>query len=141
MSKNFHESYGGQGDVKPPSERATGLTFAVVSVIVAVLWRNSPTVAQAALGIGAVFAALAMLAPVLLKPVNTAWFKLGLLLHRVVNPVVMFLIFAVVFVPAGFLMRFWHDPLRSRRAPAGASYWIERTKPAEGQAGSMSNQF
>jgi hypothetical protein len=41
MNANFHESYAG-GEIKPPSERSTGLLFAVVAVIIAVLWRDSP---------------------------------------------------------------------------------------------------
>ena len=33
-----------------------------------------------------------------------------------------------VFVPAGLIMRIWHDPLRSRRASPGSTYWIERAR-------------
>jgi hypothetical protein len=81
-----------------------------------------------------------MFAAGLLKPLNLIWFRLGLLLHRVVNPVVMFTMFALVFVPAGFIMRIWRDPLRSRRTTENSSYWIER--PTVGaDAGSMRNQF
>ena len=100
MRTNFHESYAGS-EIKPPSERSTGLLFAAVAVIVAVLWRNSPTVLWVALGMAAMLAAVSLIAPTLLKPMNILWFQFGLLLHRVVNPIVMFAIFAVVFVPAG----------------------------------------
>ena len=93
MSRNFHESYAGS-EIKPPSERSTGLLFAAVAVIVAVLWRNSPTVPWVALGMAAMLAAVSLIAPVLLKPINILWFQFGLLLHRVVNPIVMFAMFA-----------------------------------------------
>jgi len=139
MRKNFHESYS-QGDVKPPSERSTGLVFTVVALVVAALWRNSPLVPWVALGVAVVLAALSLLAPKVLKPLNLIWFQIGLLLHRVVNPVVMFAMFAIVFVPAGLIMRIWHDPLRSRRAGPGSTYWVERTASAQ-NAGSMTNQF
>src|SRR6478752_618221 len=125
MSSNFHESYIGN-EIKPPSERSTGLLFAAVGVIVAVLWRNSPTVPWVALVIGLVLAAVSLIAPVLLKPINILWFQFGLLLHRVVNPIVMFAVFAAVFVPAGAIMRFWRDPLRSRRTKGASTYWIDR---------------
>ena len=46
MSRNFHDSYAAS-EIKPPSERSTGLVFAAVAVIFAVLWRNSPTVPKA----------------------------------------------------------------------------------------------
>jgi hypothetical protein len=48
MGRTFHESYS-QAEVKPPSERATGLVFAVLALIVAGLWRNSPMVPWVAL--------------------------------------------------------------------------------------------
>ena len=139
MPTNFHESYTGS-EIKPPSERSTGLLFAAVAVIVAVLWRNSPTVLWVALGMATMFAAASLIVPVLLKPLNIVWFQFGLLLHRVVNPLVMFAIFAVVFVPAGMIMRVWRDPLRSRRSTGVSTYWIER-RDSEGTEGSMTNQF
>ena len=139
MSKNFHESFAG-AEVKPPSERATGLVFAAVAVIVAVVWRNSPNVLWWALGIAATLAVVSLIAPALLKPLNMLWFRFGLLLHRVVNPIVMFAVFALVFVPAGAIMRLWHDPLRVRRARDASSYWIDR-KEDEAPPGSMANQF
>jgi hypothetical protein len=56
--------------------------FAAVAVIFAVLWRNSPTVPWVALGMAAILAAVSLMAPVLLKPINILWFQFGLLLHR-----------------------------------------------------------
>lgn len=140
MGGNFHESFGG-AEVKPPSERATGLVFAVVALIVAAWWRHAPTVPWVALGVAGVLALVSLAAPKLLKPLNLVWFQFGLLLHRVVNPVVMFAMFALVFVPGGLIMRIWHDPLRSRRArQPGSTYWIDRTMSAQ-SPGSMTNQF
>jgi hypothetical protein len=140
MRTNFHESFAGS-EIKPPSERSTGLLFTAVAVIVAVLWRNSPMVPWVAVGVGAILAAVSLIAPVLLKPMNILWFRLGLLLHRVVNPIVMFAIFAAVFVPAGAIMRIWHDPLRSRRKAGASTYWIGRRETGDPEGSSMTNQF
>jgi hypothetical protein len=139
MSRNFHESYAG-GEIKPPSARSTGLLFAVVAVIIAVLWRNSPTAPWVALGVAAILAAASLIAPVLLQPITNLWFQFGLLLHRVVNPIVMFAMFALVFVPAGMIMRLWRDPLRSSRTTGVSTYWIERRKVGDTET-SMTNQF
>jgi hypothetical protein len=136
MTTGFHETFA-QGEVKPPTDRATGGVFAVVALIVATLWRNSPLVPWVALTLAVALAAASLVYPTLLRPLNWVWFRFGLLLHRVMNPLIMFVIFAVVFVPGGLLMRIWHDPLRSRRAAGGASYWIDRQK----NNGSMANQF
>jgi uncharacterized membrane protein len=139
MRTNFHESYA-RGEIKPPSERSTGLLFATVVVIVAMLRRDSSTSLWVALGIAALLAAVSLVAPVLLKPINVFWFKLGLFLHRVVNPIIMFAVFAAVFVPAGAIMRLWHDPLRSRRMTGASTYWIRRRESGNIK-GSMANQF
>jgi hypothetical protein len=137
MKAGFHESFR-QGDVKPPSDRSTGLVFACVALIVAVLWRNSPTVLWWSLGIAAALAIVSLLVPAALRPLNWVWFRFGLLLHKVMNPLIMFLMFALVFVPGGFLMRLWHDPLAARRRGA-SSYWVQRAR-ADGTS-SMTNQF
>jgi hypothetical protein len=134
---NFHESYA-TSEIKPPSERSTGLVFTAVAVIVAILWRNSASILWLALGMAATFAAFSLIAPALLKPVNILWFKFGLLIHRVVNPIAIFAVYAAVFVPTGAIMRLWRDPLQSRRKMGASSYWIERRKEIEG---SMANQF
>jgi hypothetical protein len=139
MSKDFHESFRA-GELKLPSERSTGLVFTVVALIVAALWRKDPFVPWVALGIAAVLALVSFVAPKVLKPLNVVWFRFGLLLHRIVNPLVMFIMFVVVFVPAGLIMRIWHDPLRSKRGAAGSTYWRPRKADPERSA-SMANQF
>jgi hypothetical protein len=136
-AKGFHESYAGDA-VKPPSDRSTGLVFVVVALIVAIWWRHTPLVWQVALGVAAVLAILSLAAPWVLRPLNLVWFRIGLLLHRIVNPIVMLVMFVVVFLPGGLFMRLRSDPLKSRRAAPGASYWIDR---APGAQGSMTNQF
>jgi len=127
------------GKVAPPSERATGLVFTAVALIVALLFRNSTPVWIVALVLAAGFAAASIAAPLLLRPLNRAWFRLSLLLHKIVNPIIMLAIFGLVFVPMGFLMRFWRDPLMRRRRPDLASYWVKR--PPNDSSHSMRNQF
>jgi hypothetical protein len=139
MPTNFHESYAGS-EVKPPSERSTGLLFAAVALVTAMLSRNSPTVLWVALVMASILAVVSLIAPVLLKPLTILWFRFGLLLHRVVNPIVMFAVYVMVFVPAGAIMRLWRDPLTLRRATGASTYWIERGANG-GIEGSMTNQF
>jgi hypothetical protein len=139
MSSDFHESFA-QQQPAPPSDRSTGLVFVAVAIIVAIIWRGSPGVFWAAASAAAVLATVSVLSPVILRPLNLIWFHIGLLLHRIVGPLVLFLIFALVFVPAGFLMRIWHDPLRSKRAKQDSTYWIARSTDGP-SARSMENQF
>jgi hypothetical protein len=136
---NFHESYAPEA-VKPPSPRSTGLVFVGVAIIVAALFRHNPLVVGIALGAAVILLALSLAVPHILQPLNIVWFQIGMVMHRVVNPLVMFVMFAVAMVPAGLLMRLGHDPLRSKREPDASTYWTE-PDPAEAKLNSMKNQF
>jgi hypothetical protein len=66
---------------------------------------------------------------------------LGLLLHHVVNPVLMFLIYYSTVLPTGLVLRaLGKDVLRLKVDHASTSYWIVRAPPGPG-AGSMEKQF
>jgi hypothetical protein len=68
-----------------------------------------------------------LLWPSSLRPLNRLWMKLGLLLHRIVNPIVMGLLFYGTIWPTGLVMRMrGRDLLRLKRDPSAASYWIAR---------------
>lgn len=72
--------------------------------------------------------AVAWSRPSLLHPLNRLWTKLGLLLHKIVNPIVMGLLFYGTILPTGLVMRQrGKDLLRLKREPDAESYWIERT--------------
>ena len=137
MAGNFHESFD-RPDLPLPSDRSTAFVFAGVGVVVAYLWRAHASVPYVALGVAALFAAAGLLAPKLIRPLNVAWMRLALLMSRIMNPIVMLLLFATVIVPAGLLMQLRRDPLRRVRRATDTSYWLER-KPDAGQ--SMTNQF
>lgn len=139
MNQHTHEPVEA-GVSQPPSERSTGLVFAGVAAALAVWLHENPVALALCLAASVLFLALALLRPALLGPLNRLWFRFSLLLHRIVSPVVMLAIFALVFVPAGLLMRALRDPLRRRRAPAGASYWVARDRQADALS-SMKNQF
>lgn len=126
--------------IKPPSARGTGIVFTVVALIVAVLARRNAPVWIGACAVAAALAAVTIARPSLLEPLNRAWFRFSLLLNRIVNPIIMLLVFAVAFVPMGLVMRLWRDPLLRKRRPEAKSYWVVRP-PADGAGLSMRNQF
>ena len=74
------------------------------------------------------FAFAAWLRPAALSPLNRLWFRLGLLMHRVINPLIMGLLFFVVITPMGLLMRaFGKRPLDLTFRLAAPSYWAVRS--------------
>src|ERR1700730_8516750 len=88
------------------SERNFGFVFAAVFAIVGLLpWWHSNPIRLWALGVAVVLVAVAWLAPWVLAPFNRLWFRLGLVLHHVVNPIVMALLFYGAVVPMGLLLK------------------------------------
>jgi hypothetical protein len=91
--------------------------------------------------VAAAFLILALLEPAVLRPLNRLWMRLGRVLHAVVNPVVLGVLFYGVFTPMGLAMRlFGADLLRLRRRPDGQSYWIVRAEENV-EPSSKTNQF
>lgn len=114
------------------TNRSFGLVFAAFFLILA-LW---PLLYQHemrlwALVLAVIFLLLALVIPKLLAPLNRIWTSLGMLLHNIVSPVALGILFFGVVMPTGLLMRlFGKDPLRLRLDKAANSYWIQRS-PSE----------
>lgn len=88
-----------------------------------------------------VFLLSALLMPNALMPLNWLWIKLGLLIHTIVSPVILGLLFYLVFTPVGLVMRlFGNDLLRLRLDESSPTYWIDRTY-LESDSDSLENQF
>jgi hypothetical protein len=139
-----HEDLQERGDVKLPSERSFGITFAVVFTLFALwlYWRKGlPLEALLVLAAAVIFAILAYQSPLALRPLNRVWMKFGLLLHKIINPLVMGLLFFVVFTPTAIIMRLLRkDLLRLKKEPGVASYWIPRSVETDPPS-NMKNQY
>lgn len=138
--KDHHEFRVRSHEVEGSSDRSFGLVVAAALALIGALnWWHSgnlwPFHGLAAL----LFVALAWWQPAWLGPLNRLWFRFGLLLAKIVNPVVMAMIFFLVITPGAMLIRLrGRDSLRRRRDVAGRSYWIPRD-PSVPQ--SMKDQF
>ena len=114
-----------------PTERSFGLFFGFLFLATA-LWffyvRQSPMWPAIAFASAAlVFSMAAVFAPRRLAPLNRAWARLGELMARVVNPVVMTAMFLLVITPYALAMRLLRrDALRLRPDPVAGTYWIDR---------------
>jgi len=142
LQSGLHEDFADEESTKGPSERGFGVVVGGVLFAFA-LWplvRGRP--ARVYVGtLGALLIAAALVHPRILVPLNRAWTALGLLLHRVVTPVIMGAIFFSVVTPIGILLRLaGKDLLRLRRDPDARSYWLERYPPGPAPD-SMRQQF
>lgn len=145
MASAMHESFAEHTKVEGPSERSFGLTVGGIFFAIGLFkwWRVSPptTFTMIFLGVGLTLVVLGLVAPRTLAPLNRAWMKLGLLMAMVVNPIIMFLMFALIFVPTAIIMRIGgRDALRLKRDAKADSYWIDRKPPGPAPE-TMINQF
>ena len=140
----LQDIHGHSGPVKVGSDRSFGAVFVAVFAVIGAL----PVVSGGSPRLWAFVVALAFLvptlvAPRLLHPLNVVWFRFGMLLHAIVSPLVMGLVFVVAVVPTAIVMRLRGKDvldIRSRDQAQRESYWISRAQRTI-DADSMRNQF
>jgi hypothetical protein len=137
-----HEALERDEQIVAGSDRSFGLVMAGAFAVVTVLnaWhvgRIWPWTASLAAG----FLIASLLKPAVLNPLNRIWLKFGLLLHKVVNPLIMALLFYGTVLPTGLVLRaMGKDLLRLKREPDANSYWIVRVPPGPSPE-TMKDQF
>jgi hypothetical protein len=90
---------------------------------------------------GALLLLLGIVAPSRLSSLNRVWLKVGTAIAKVVNPIILALLFFLVVTPMAFFMRIvGKRPLRLAADRTAATYWIER-EPPPGGASTMRRQF
>lgn len=143
MSGNdLHERVHREERVVGSTDRAFGFVFAVVFTLVG-LWPllSGAPLRYWALAIAGVFVVLALLAPRVLAPLNRLWLRIGLILHKITNPIIMGFVFYLAVTPTALVMRgLGKDLLRRKLEPESESYWIERQPPGPNPT-SMKEQF
>jgi len=137
-----HESFTRDEEIKGSSDRGFGIVFVVVFLLIG-LWpltgENGPRIWS--LSVAGLLLLIILIRPGLLAPLNRLWMKFGLLLHKIVNPIIMGLIFFLTVLPTGLVMRALGKDLLNQRLDKDAkSYWIDR-KPPGPDPDTMINQF
>jgi len=142
MTNSTHETYSREETVVAGSDRSFGFVISAVLAVVTIVgvWRGGAFWPWT-LGLAAALLAAALLYPAALKPLNRWWFRFGLLLHKIVSPIVMAFLYFCTVLPTGIAMRiFGKDILRLKRQPQAESYWIVRRPPGPAPD-SMKDQF
>ena len=123
---------------KLPSNRNFGIVFFAVFLVISLYSLTfGGGVAKWSLAVSIVFLILGLINSKILTPLNRLWFKFGILLGRIVSPIVMALIFFAVVTPIGLIMRLLRKDLLNLKYNKKKSYWIEKNGPKS----KMKNQF
>ena len=137
-----HENIMGKQDIQIGSNKSFGIVFAVVFLIIA-LW---PLLDEGmfrvwALVTGIILFIISFIYPSIFKPFNYIWFKFGLLLGKIVTPIVMGFLYFFTITPTALIMRTLKKrPLDLEFDESLDSYWKYRDPPGPSSE-SMKNQF
>ncbi len=125
-----------------PSDKKFGLFFATVFTLSGAYfkWKLASAWDMPLFVTALVIAVLAVAAPKQLAPLNMLWFQLGMVLGRVVSPIVLGGIFFLLITPVAVFMKLvGRDELHLKKREV-RSYWINR-EPAGPKPESFNNQF
>ena len=125
-------------EIKIGSNKSFGIVFFIVFLLIAIYpLINNGELRIWSLIIAIIFLILGLINSKVLTPLNKLWFKFGLLLGKVVSPLIMGIIFFLVVTPTALLMRIIGKDLLSLKFNNKKSYWIEKTGPKS----KMKDQF
>ena len=125
-------------ETKISSNKSFGIVFFIVFFLIGIYpILNEDQVRIWSLIISVVFLILGLLNSRILSPLNKIWFKFGILLGKIISPLLMGLIFFTVVTPIGILMRLFNKDLLNLKFNKNKTYWIEKKEPKS----KMKNQF
>ena len=125
-------------DIKISSNRSFGIVFFIVFLLIAtypLLKGNDIRIWSLLISFG--FLILGLINSKILSPLNKLWFKFGLILGKIISPLIMGVIFFFVVTPIGVVMRILKKDLLNLKYNKKETYWIEKTGPKS----KMKNQF
>ena len=125
-------------NTKLPTNKNFGIVFSVIFLIISLFpLINDGSLRIWSLIVSTVFLFLGLINSKILTPLNKIWFKFGLLLGRIVSPVIIGVIFFLVVTPTALIIRLIGKDLLNLKFNKHKSYWIEKTGPKS----KMKNQF
>jgi len=120
------------------SNKSFGVVFFLFFLFISIYpLLNNQNIRLWSLFISLIFLILGLLNSSILSPLNKIWFKFGILLGKIISPLVMGVIFFIVVTPIGILMKILKKDLLNLKYNNSKSYWIIKKGPKS----EMKNQF
>ena len=120
------------------SNRSFGIVFFLLFLIIGIYpIFNANGLRLWSLIISLIFLILGLTNSKILTPLNKAWFKFGIILGKILSPVIMAAIFFLVVTPTGLIMRLLRKDILNLKFNQKDTYWIDKKGPKS----IMKNQF
>ena len=125
--------------IKMSSNKSFGIVFFVFFLILSLYpLLNKEKLNLLFLIFSITFLILGILNSKILTPLNKVWFKFGIILGKIISPIIMGIIFFLVVTPIGLIMKtLGKDLLKLKYNKKDSTYWIEKNGPKS----KMNNQF
>ncbi len=125
--------------IKMSSNKSFGIVFFVFFLILSLYpLLNKEKLNLLFLIFSITFLILGLLNSKILTPLNKVWFKFGIILGKIISPIIMGIIFFLVVTPIGLIMKILgKDLLKLKYNKKDNTYWIEKNGPKS----KMKNQF
>ena len=124
--------------ISKSSNKSFGIVFFIVFLIIAfypLFYEGSLRIWSLIISI--TFLILGLTNSKVLTPLNNIWISFGIILGKVISPLIMGIIFFFVVTPIGFIMRMLGKDILNLKYNKNKSYWIETSGPKS----KMKNQF
>ena len=127
-----------KNNIKISSNRSFGIVFFIFFLIVSLYpLLNENELRLWALIISVIFLVLGLIDSIILTPLNKGWAKFGILLGKIVSPIVMAVVFFLVVTLISLIMKLFGKDILNIKKNKKQTYWIEKTGPKS----KMKNQF
>ncbi|MBY0451986.1 MAG: hypothetical protein K2P92_03050 [Bdellovibrionaceae bacterium] len=138
-SKNFHESFERAAPLKVGSNKQFGYVFAGLFFILSISsYAIVPKIRMVLIVASILTLAITLLRPQLLTKPNRLWARFGELLGKIVSPLILGILFFVVFMPMALILKICRkDVLDLKIEKSKNTYWVKSPL----QDSSMKDQF
>ena len=125
-------------DIKIGSNKSFGIVFFFVFLLISIYpLLNDENLRIWSLIISIIFLVLGFINSKLLTPLNKIWFKFGLLLGRIISPIIMGVIFFLLVTPISLILKLIGKDVLNLKRNDKKTYWLEKKGPKS----EMKNQF
>ena len=124
--------------ISKSSNKSFGIVFFIVFLIIAfypLFYEGSLRIWSLIISI--IFLILGLTNSKVLTPLNNIWISFGIILGKVISPLIMGIIFFFVVTPIALIMKVLGKDVLNLKYNNNQSYWIEKSGPKS----KMKNQF
>ncbi len=133
--ENFERNH----EIRTPTERQFGFFLGVILLVLSgFLFYKNGNIPVNFIFMAFIVFVISFLKPVVFRPVNKIWTKLGFIMARFTNPVIIGLFFFLIFTPFSFFFRLFSKSSFVKNSKNISSTWVKYEEHSET---SMENQF